>query len=199
MMIRGPPPLADRRAADGSDEELVEEAAEVAEDGPPPLAGDRSDEELVEDEDLPLPTGNRAPEDLMFDTDEELWYDDRYVGRGATCRGEREGVLGVERHHWDPVAWALNTSPGGMVLDPSRHKQCREDDTISHGRSSSSEEPASTSYQGGPGCKVLPSSGSESAKLKLVPMSANKNQRGSEAGGNDEEPGTEMQAGGSSQ
>ena len=69
--------------------------------------------------------------------------DDRYEvnrdgGRGSTCRGEREGVLGSERNRWDPVAWALNTSTGGMVEDPSRHKQCRDDE----------------------GCQILPSFGS---------------------------------------
>jgi hypothetical protein len=91
------------------------------------------------------------------------------------------------------------------VEDPSRHKQCRDDDTNGHGRSSSSEEygegrlsptdeaaapklqPTSCTPQGGDG------------QSKFVPMSAKKSQRGGKSGGHGEEPCAEMQAGGSCQ
>ena len=61
------------------------------------------------------------PELVGSSSDEEVWHDDHDVSRRSLCRGEGEGVSGNEGHSWDPVAWALNTSRGHMLEDPSRY------------------------------------------------------------------------------
>ena len=99
------------------------------EEGMPPLVEkDSSDEELIDDDEVGGDDRQVVEDD--YDTDEELIFSDWYGQERGSCRGEREGVLGVQAGVWNAVTWAIETCSSGAIIDPSSRKEDRASDAL---------------------------------------------------------------------
>ena len=99
-------------------------------EGRPPLADDdSSDDELITVDEVESNARQAVCEG--YDTDEEIFFSDWIHQEYGSCRGEREGVLGVQAGGWNAVNWALDTSSGGTGTDPSRWKAMRGSEAVS--------------------------------------------------------------------
>ena len=99
-------------------------------EGAPPLAGDdSSDDELITVDEVESKVQQAGCEG--YDTDEEIFFSDWIHQEYGSCRGEREGVLGVQAGGWNAVNWALDTSSGGTGTEPSRWKAMRGSEAVS--------------------------------------------------------------------
>ena len=87
---------------------------------------DSSDDELGEAE-AGVKLGQQD-DGVDDETDDEMIFEDWFCREENRCRGEREGVLGVQAGSWNPVAWTIDTGHVGTTVDPSIHKHCRWND-----------------------------------------------------------------------